>query len=148
MRYTVYHTHILCSCFQPRSAMRACSKGKDKAADKAQQAEEAKRKKLERDRLLAEEEASLPSKPAKAAPKAGAKKTTSAPVKSTPKIPDFGSSLSDGPDALSSFSASGIDDALDALSLATSRTDKAYVGSQASPHPGARYPFRLLISYL
>lgn len=57
-------------------------------------------RKAERDRLLAEEEASLPAK-VKAAPKAGAKKV---PPKA-PAIPSFESGLSGEP---SSFSASGI----------------------------------------
>lgn len=57
-------------------------------------------RKAERDRLLAEEEASLPAK-VKAAPKAGTKKV---PPKA-PAIPSFESGLSSEP---SSFSASGI----------------------------------------
>ncbi|ORY55750.1 hypothetical protein BCR35DRAFT_310006 [Leucosporidium creatinivorum] len=112
------------------------AKGKDKGADKAAAAEEARRKKAERERLLAEEESSMPSKP-KANPKAGAKKA--APVKSTPKIPSFESGFSDDPQ---SFSASGIDDALDMLNLVGSRSDKAAIGSQAAKietHPERRY---------
>lgn len=112
-------------------------KGKDKSADKAAATEEAKRKKAERERLLAEEEASLP-KPKSAAPKAGAKKAAP-PVKAAPKIPSFESGLSDEP---TSFSASGIDDALDMLNLVGSRSDKAAVGAQASKietHPERRY---------
>lgn len=58
-------------------------------------------KKAERDRMLAEEEASLPSKP-KAAPKAGAAKK--APPRQ-PAVPSFDSGVSGEP---SSFSASGI----------------------------------------
>ncbi|TKA51011.1 hypothetical protein B0A53_05703 [Rhodotorula sp. CCFEE 5036] len=110
------------------------AKGKNPKEDKAAAAEAAKARKAERDRLLAEEEASLPAK-VKAAPKAGAKKV---PPKA-PAIPSFESGLSGEP---SSFSASGIDDALDALSLATSKTDKASVGSQAAKietHPERRF---------
>ncbi|BGP41054.1 hypothetical protein JCM10450v2_005073 [Rhodotorula kratochvilovae] len=108
------------------------AKGKAAKESKAEAAEAARARKAERDRLLAEEEASQPAK-VKAAPKAGAKKV---PPKA-PAIPSFSTS-----DDLSSFSASGIDDALDALSLATSRTDKAYVGSQAAKietHPERRF---------
>lgn len=110
------------------------AKGKNAKEDKAAAAEAAKARKAERDRLLAEEEASLPAK-VKAAPKAGAKKV---PPKA-PAIPSFESGLSGEP---TSFSASGIDDALDALSLATSKTDKASVGSQAAKietHPERRF---------
>lgn len=114
-----------CSARAQLTHITSHSKGKDKTADKAAAAEEARRKKVERERLLAEEEASLPTKP-KANPKAGAKK---APVKSTLSIPSFESGFGDDPQ---SFSASGIDDALDMLSLVGSRTDKAAIGSQVS----------------
>ncbi|GAA5852999.1 hypothetical protein JCM8547_004764 [Rhodosporidiobolus lusitaniae] len=111
------------------------AKGKGAKESKAEAAEAARLKKAERDRLLAEEEASQPSKP-KAAPKAGAKKLP-------PAIPSFDLGGGDGDVAdITSFSASGIDDALDALSLATSRTDKAFVGSQAAKietHPERRF---------
>ncbi|BGO92359.1 hypothetical protein NBRC10512v2_004632 [Rhodotorula toruloides] len=110
------------------------AKGKSSKEDKAAAAEAARAKKAERERLLAEEEASLPSKP-KAAPKAGAKKA--APPKA-PAIPSFDSGLSDS----ASFSASGIDDALDALSLVNAKSDKASVGSQAAKietHPERRF---------
>ncbi|TNY17551.1 DUF1014-domain-containing protein [Rhodotorula diobovata] len=113
------------------------AKGKAAKESKAEAAEAARARKAERDRLLAEEEASQPAK-VKAPPKAGAKKA--APPKA-PSIPSF--STSDANDGgPSSFSASGIDDALDALSLATSRTDKAYVGAQAAKietHPERRF---------
>ncbi|GEM08074.1 coiled-coil domain-containing protein [Rhodotorula toruloides] len=110
------------------------AKGKSAKEDKSAAAEAARAKKLERERLLAEEEASLPSKP-KAAPKAGAKK---APLKA-PSIPSFDAGLSD---SAASFSASGVDDALDALSLVNAKTDKASVGSQAAKietHPERRF---------
>ncbi|GAA5821719.1 hypothetical protein JCM3770_007236 [Rhodotorula araucariae] len=109
------------------------AKGKAPKESKQEAAEAARARKAERDRLLAEEEAALPAK-VKAAPKAGAKKL---PPKAR-AIPSFSTS-SDEP---ASFSASGIDDALDALSLATSRTDKAFVGSQAAKietHPERRF---------
>ncbi|GJN91336.1 hypothetical protein Rhopal_004357-T1 [Rhodotorula paludigena] len=110
------------------------AKGKGAKESKAEAAEAARAKKAERDRLLAEEEASQPSKP-KAAPKAGAKK---APPKA-PAIPSFDAGVSELP---SSFSASGIDDALDMLTLVNAKTDKASVGSQAAKietHPERRF---------
>lgn len=117
------------------------SKGKDKGADKAAAAEEARRKKLERERLLAEEESSMPSKP-KANPKAGAKKA--APVKAAPKIPSFESGFADDPQ---SFSASGIDDALDMLNLVGSRSDKAAIGSQVSFDASCRFILRRSLTF-
>ncbi|KAK4054605.1 hypothetical protein OIO90_003417 [Microbotryomycetes sp. JL221] len=107
------------------------AKQKDKSADKQAAAEEARKKKAERDRMLAEEEASLPSKAKASAPKAGAKKTVSK-----------GSAIPNFDDEPMSFSASGIDDALDMLSLVSSKTDKAAVGSQAAKidtHPERRF---------
>jgi len=86
-------------------------------------------RKAEAARLLAEEEASLPSKP-KAAP---SKTKKPAVVKSTPSIPSFTTSDPSDPNAKpESFSASGIDDALDMLNLVGARTDKAALGSQAA----------------
>lgn len=92
-------------------------------------------RKAEAARLLAEEEASLPSKP-KAAP---SKTKKPAVAKSVPSIPSFSTS---DPSEPTSFSASGIDDALDMLNLVGSRTDKAAVGSQAAKietHPERRF---------
>lgn len=79
------------------------------AADKKAEAD---RKKAEKAALLAEEDASLPAK------KTGNAKT--APKKSR------GLDLSglDGPSSLSSLSATGIDNALDALSLTAGTSDK------------------------
>ncbi|GAA6018244.1 hypothetical protein JCM10207_002881 [Rhodosporidiobolus poonsookiae] len=114
------------------------AKGKGKKEDKADAAEAARAKKAERDRLLAEEEASQPSKPKPAPNKAGNKKAAPARAPAVPSF-DLGSG---GVADLSSFSASGIDDALDALSLATAKTDKASVGSQAAKietHPERRF---------
>ncbi|GAA5964493.1 hypothetical protein JCM21900_002968 [Sporobolomyces salmonicolor] len=110
------------------------AKGKSTKEDKVAQAEAARARKAEAARLLAEEEASMPSKPKAAAPKAGAKK---APPKA-PSVPSFDAGVSEP----ASFSASGIDDALDMLSLVGSKTDKASLGSQASKidtHPERRY---------
>lgn len=79
----------------------------------AQKAEEAARKKAEKDALMKEEEASLPSKPGKKPP----------PKKSR------GLDLSglDAPSSkkeLASLNATGIDNALDALSLTNANNDK------------------------
>lgn len=113
------------------------AKGKSAADAKAEKAQEAARKKAEKERLLAEEEASLPSKPVKApGGKAG---------KKDPKGGAWGGKAPAGPgidDAIASFNASNIDDALDALTLATEKTDKATVGSKAAAlerHPERRF---------
>ncbi|GAA5935188.1 coiled-coil domain-containing protein 124 [Sporobolomyces koalae] len=112
------------------------AKGKNaKSEDKAAKDAAAKARKAEAAALLAAEEASLPSKP-KAAPS----KTKKPPVtKSVPSIPSFSTS---DPSEPQSFSASGIDDALDMLNLVGSRTDKATIGSQAAKietHPERRF---------
>ncbi|KAL8292071.1 hypothetical protein RQP46_001537 [Phenoliferia psychrophenolica] len=116
------------------------AKGKSPKEDKAAKEEAARERKAEAARLLAAEEASQPSKP-KVAP---AKK---APVKSVPakkepvkSVPDFNSGFDDPPE---SFAASGIDDALDLLTLVNEKTDKAAMGSKAAQtvelHPERRY---------
>ena len=98
-------------------------------------------------RLLAEEEASAPSK--KAAPKAGAKK---AAPKAAPKPAGpgaiaagggLGPSVTDIPKAEEpeTFSATGIDNALDLLEVVTAKMDKASVGQRAAgieQHPEVR----------
>lgn len=108
-------------------------KGKESAAEK--KAEEAA-KKAERERLLKEEEESIPDGGKKAAKKdkagPGAKKAAQ------PKN-DFGG-LDDA--GVTSLSASNIDDALDAMTIATERTDKAAVGAKAAGlerHPERRF---------
>ncbi|KAK0455180.1 DUF1014-domain-containing protein [Desarmillaria tabescens] len=104
--------------------------------------QEAKRKaelerKAENARLLAEEEAAVPK--VKAAPKAGAKKA----AKPTPKpagpgaIAAGGGLDDDGKKEWESaepesFSATGIDNALDLLEVVTAKMDKASVGQQAA----------------
>ncbi|CEH18377.1 Uncharacterized conserved protein [Ceraceosorus bombacis] len=110
------------------------AKGKGASESKAEKAAEAARKKAEREKLLAEEEASLPSKPVK---KAGGGAKKDQPKK--PSQPPPGTGLDE---AISSFSASNIDDALEAMSLATERTDKAAVGAKAGAierHPERRF---------
>ncbi|KAF2749293.1 DUF1014-domain-containing protein [Sporormia fimetaria CBS 119925] len=88
------------------------SKSNAKAEAAAAKAAEAARKKAEKDALLAEEEASLPSKPKGAGAKKAEKKTRG--------IDSAFASL-DGPAALN---ASGIDNALDALSLTAKDSEK------------------------
>ncbi|KAM0749030.1 DUF1014-domain-containing protein [Meredithblackwellia eburnea MCA 4105] len=125
------------------------TKGKGAKDDKAAKAEADRARKAEAARLLAEEEASTPSAKPKAA--AGAKKAGGAStakakpaVSAASKIPSFADGLSNDTKAEpQSFSASGIDDALDMLTLVTERTDKAAVGSRAAQavelHPERKY---------
>jgi hypothetical protein len=115
-------------------------KGKESAAEK--KAEEAA-KKAERERLLKEEEDSIPDGGKKAAKKeaggGGAKGKKAAPATAQPKN-DFGDG--DLESGVTSLSASNIDDALDALSIATEKTDKASQGSKAAGlerHPERRF---------
>ncbi|KAK0210160.1 hypothetical protein DFS33DRAFT_262373 [Desarmillaria ectypa] len=114
--------------------------------------QEAKRKadlerKAENARLLAEEEAAVPK--VKAPPKAGSKKATKpAPKPAGPGAIAAGDGLGDNgkkewesaePE---SFSATGIDNALDLLEVVTAKMDKASVGQQAAGlerHPERRY---------
>ncbi|KAF5353180.1 hypothetical protein D9757_012655 [Collybiopsis confluens] len=127
---------------------------KDKEAKEEKRKAELARK-AENARLLAEEEASVPSKP-KAAPKVGAKKTS---VKPQPKPAGPGAIAAGGglggADAeekgkggdsetkeVESYAATGIDNALDLLEVVTAKMDKASVGSQAAgieKHPERRF---------
>ncbi|OJI97082.1 hypothetical protein ASPVEDRAFT_36474 [Aspergillus versicolor CBS 583.65] len=94
------------------------AKGSTKKDDAEAKKAEAARKKAERDALLAEEEASQPSKP-KNTKSAG--KKNAAPSKGTLDL----SQLDDkGPSTKSALNASGIDNALDALSLTGRDTGK------------------------
>ena len=103
--------------------------------------------------MLAEEEASAPSK-VKAAPKAGAKKTgAKAAPKAAPKPAGPGAIAAGGGLGSSStdiglheepetFSATGIDNALDLLEVVTAKMDKASVGQRAAgieQHPEVSY---------
>ncbi|KAI0696578.1 hypothetical protein C8T65DRAFT_663561 [Cerioporus squamosus] len=125
-------------------------------ANKAKEEKEEKRKaelarKAEIARLLAEEEASAPSKP-KAAPKAGAKKTTAAKKDVKPAGPGAiaaGGGLGavsdapgdEAPKEVESFTATGIDNAIDLLEVVTAKMDKASIGSKAADierHPERR----------
>lgn len=99
--------------------------------------------------MLAEEETSAPSKP-KAAPKAGAKKGASAARNVKPAGPGAiaaGGALSSAPtkdepkDEPETFSATGLDNALDLLDVVTAKMDKASVGQRAADiekHPEVR----------
>ncbi|TFY77237.1 hypothetical protein EWM64_g6770 [Hericium alpestre] len=121
-------------------------------AKKAKEDKEEKRRaelarKQENARLLAEEEASVPVK--KAAPKAGAKK---AAAKAKPAGPgaiaaggDFAGGAKvpeEGEGKVESYTATGLDNALDLLDVVTAKMDKASVGSQAAGierHPERRF---------
>ncbi|SNX87099.1 uncharacterized protein MEPE_05809 [Melanopsichium pennsylvanicum] len=108
-------------------------KGKSAAEKKAEKAAEAARKAEEKKRLQDEDEASLPSAPVKSANKG----------KGAPKKSALKSGGATGIDqAITSFSASNLDDALDAMSLVNERTDKAGQGSAAAAierHPERRF---------
>ncbi|KAG9658266.1 DUF1014-domain-containing protein, partial [Aureobasidium melanogenum] len=88
------------------------AKDNSKAAAAAEKKAEAERKKAEKAALAAEEEASLPSK------KTGNAKTAQK------KSRGLDLSGLDGPSSLSALSATGIDNALDALSLTAGSSDK------------------------
>ncbi|KAH8929308.1 DUF1014-domain-containing protein [Atractiella rhizophila] len=116
------------------------AKGKSAKEDKVDKAAAAAARKAENARLLAEEEASAPktvksgpTAKGKSAPKPATAASASAPKKDD--IPDF--------DQPESFSASGIDDALDMLTLVTEKKDKAAEGARAAQsidsHPERRF---------
>ncbi|KAH0171217.1 hypothetical protein KCU67_g2287, partial [Aureobasidium melanogenum] len=97
------------------------AKDNSKAAAAADKKAEAERKKAEKAALAAEEEASLPSK------KTGNAKTAQK------KSRGLDLSGLDGPSSLSALSATGIDNALDALSLTAGSSDKV------DRHPERRF---------
>ncbi|KAH9857494.1 hypothetical protein C2E23DRAFT_804506 [Lenzites betulinus] len=133
------------------------SKG-SKAASKAKEDKEEKRRaelarKAENARLLAEEESSAPAK-VKVAPKAATKKAPPKVAKPAgPGAIAAGGGLgavSTPPEAVDdskpaeveSFTATGIDNAIDLLEVVTAKMDKASVGSQAANierHPERRF---------
>ncbi|KAF8510332.1 hypothetical protein JB92DRAFT_2728330 [Gautieria morchelliformis] len=139
------------------SASGECSKWADGAkANKAKEAKEEKRRaeaarKAENARILAEEEAALPK--VKAAPKAGAKKAKAQRPAGPGSIAAGGGLASVGNQAqkveendddkvVESFQATGIDDALDLLTIVNAKSDKASVGQQAAGierHPERRF---------
>ena len=116
------------------------AKGRSKADEKAEKAAAAAAKKAELDRLKREEEANTPDVKSKA-PKAGDKKKGGAggSGKATPvtKAPVGGLD-----DALSSFSANNIDDAIAALDLTGESSARDKVGAKAGQidaHPERRF---------
>ena len=127
-------------CIQER---KEAAKWQDGAkSNKAKEEKEEKRKaelarKAENARLLAEEEAAAPSK-AKSAPKAGTKKSEKAAKPAGPGAIAAGGGLggkvaNDGAHGeVESYSATGIDNALDLLEVVTAKMDKASVGQQAA----------------
>ncbi|KAI0291414.1 hypothetical protein BC826DRAFT_479432 [Russula brevipes] len=139
------------------------AKKAENEANKRAAAEEAKERaeaskwvEGENARLLAEEEASAQAKKAASA-KAGAKKAANAKTKSAgpgaiaaddaPVAPAVSAEDStkngDEPQEVESFSATGIDNALDLLEVVTAKMDKASVGNQAAStiekHPERRF---------
>ena len=111
---------------------------KDKNVDKEAKRQEQLARKAEAARLLAEEEAS--TSPKKITPnKAGNKKKDAKPA--GPGALSAGGGLDavsvkeesrDEPQEIESFSATGIDNALDLLEVVNTKTDKASVGQQAA----------------
>ncbi|KAI0810876.1 hypothetical protein BC629DRAFT_1477014 [Irpex lacteus] len=125
-------------------------KGKE---DKEEKRKAELARKAENARLLAQEEASVPAK-VKPAPKAGAKK---AAAKAAPKPAGPGAIAAGGglgaveksedprgvkPEEPESYSATGLDNALDLLEVVTAKMDKASVGQRAAgleQHPERRF---------
>lgn len=97
-------------------------------------------------RLTALEEASMPSKPktkaqAKPKPLPPAKKVVPNASGSASSIPNFDDILN-GEEEVNSFAGSGIDNALEMMSLVNERTDKSSVGTAAAKidaHPERRF---------
>ncbi|KAL5533723.1 hypothetical protein ACEPAG_183 [Sanghuangporus baumii] len=126
------------------------AKGKAGKEDKEAKRKEALAAKAERERLLAEEEASLPSKP-KASPKVGAGKKK-AGASATPRPAGPGSLAAGGglggvaeqgeQREIESFAASNVDDAIAMLEVVNAKQDKASVGQAAAgleKHPERRF---------
>jgi hypothetical protein len=110
---------------------------KDKGVDKEAKRQEQLARKAEAARLLAEEEAGIsPKKPTPN--KAGGKKKVAKPA--GPGAISTGGDLDsvdveptdDEPKEVESYSATGIDNALDLLEVVNAKTDKASVGQQAA----------------
>jgi len=103
-------------------------------------------RKAENARLLAEEEAPAPVK-VKTPPKAGGKKAKD-PIPAGPGAIAAGGPSSGGSDKegfakeIESYSATGLDNALDLLDVVTAKMDKASIGQQAAgieKHPERRF---------
>lgn len=112
------------------------AKEEKRRADLARKAESA--------RLLAEEEATAPSK-VKTAPKAGQKKKAEPARPAGPGAIAAGGGLADSSNRhqgeQESYSATGIDSALELLDVVTAKMDKASLGQQAAGlerHPEVR----------
>ncbi|KAG5352654.1 hypothetical protein C0989_001276 [Termitomyces sp. Mn162] len=104
-------------------------------------------RKAENARLLAEEEATAPSK-AKSAPKAGKSKSTPKPagpgaIAAGGGLGAAGSTKDNVPEKeIESYAATGIDNALDLLEVVNAKMDKASIGQQAAGierHPERRF---------
>ncbi|KAI5122373.1 hypothetical protein M0805_004130 [Coniferiporia weirii] len=140
---------------QEKEKKEASKWDEDAKGKSAKEAKEAKRKetlaaKAERDRLLAAEEAAVPVKP-KATPKANAKKKV-APRPAGPGaiaagggVPAAEERAEDSgafEETVESFSATGIDSALELMEVVNAKKDKASVGQQAAGlerHPEAAF---------
>jgi len=120
--------------------------GKGSKEEKEEKRKAELARKAENARLLAEEEASTPAK-VKTPPKAGAKKGKD------PKPAGPGAIAAGGPSSgandkeefakeIESYSATGLDNALDLLDVVTAKMDKASIGQQAAgieKHPERRF---------
>ncbi|KAL8712574.1 MAG: hypothetical protein Q9220_003105 [cf. Caloplaca sp. 1 TL-2023] len=108
------------------------SKSNAKKEDAESKKADAARKKAEKDALLAAEEASLPSKPktTKSAPK----KLSAAPAARKLDLDQLDSDDPPQTNPLTALNATGIDNALDALSLSTANNDQ-----KVDRHPERRY---------
>jgi hypothetical protein len=147
----IIHTYFLTAAsLQERKEAESWADKDVKAGKAAKESKEEKRKadlarKAENARLLAEEEASMKNK-VKATPKAGQKKKAELVKPAGPGA----ISLEGGPnkgqgkdedEGVESFSATGIDNALDLLEVVTAKMDKASLGSEAAgmeKHPEVR----------
>ncbi|KAI6123963.1 hypothetical protein EDD16DRAFT_589696 [Pisolithus croceorrhizus] len=125
------------------------AKSKKSKEDKEEKRRAELARKAENARLLAEEEASLPSK-AKSAPKASTKKSAKDAKPAGPGAIAAGDGLGSGkekeretePAEEETFAATGIDNTLDLLEVVTAKLDKASVGQQAAGierHPERRF---------
>ena len=119
------------------------SKGaKESKTDKEDRRKAELERKAENARMLAAEEASAPAK-VKAAPKAGNKSKPAPPKPAGPGAIAAGGGLGEKHEGeIESYSATGIDNALDLLEVVTAKMDKASVGQQAAgleKHPERRF---------
>ncbi|KAK1235761.1 hypothetical protein PQX77_001005 [Marasmius sp. AFHP31] len=123
------------------------SKSNKKKDDKEEKRKAELARKAESARLLAEEESSVPAK-VKAAPKAGAKKAKAPEKPAGPGAIAAGGGLGSGSQddrgdgQIESYSATGIDNAIDLLEVVNAKMDKASVGTQAAGierHPERRF---------